>query len=165
MLEVVQLEGLQSNLHNVMTFLLLFKCRQIDAGEVESLFILLFGPGKELTWPDWADAKCNSLPLPRYRPGALYLGFHNVFHGHWSYLLLLTAQAYGSFSLLQPPNEVGESSIHGTFNEVKFCEHLQGSQGLLCPWPVLCHQCHWCSWGHMDTRSRPHSPEVLASIP
>lgn len=64
MLEVVQLEGLQSNLYNVMTFLLLFKCRQVDVGEVESLFILLFGPGKELTWPDWADAKRNSLPLP-----------------------------------------------------------------------------------------------------
>ena len=37
--EVVQLEELQSNLDNVMTFLLLFKCRQVDVGQMESLYI------------------------------------------------------------------------------------------------------------------------------
>ena len=39
---MVQLEELQSNLDNVMTFLLLLKCRQVDVGEMESLYITIW---------------------------------------------------------------------------------------------------------------------------
>ena len=58
---------------------------------------------------------------------------HSIFHRHSKDLQLLTAQVYGIFSLFCPPHEVGKELIHGPFLEAHLYEHLQGSQGLLCP--------------------------------
>ena len=90
--------------------------------------------------------------------------FLNVFFGPWNNFYLLTAQVHGAFPLLHPPEEVGEEFDRGLCLETKFYVYHQGSQWVLCPWHVLSHWCHQWAWGHMVHVSRPHVPEVLASI-
>ena len=76
----------------------------------------------------------------------------------------LTTQVEGRLSLLHPPKEVGEEVVQGLFLQAQVHKNLQWSQVLLCHWPGLSHWCHSWAWGPITAGSRPHAPEVLASI-
>ena len=80
--EVVQLEELQSNLDNVMTFLLLFKCRQVDMGEMESLYITIWPKKRanmarlgrcqmQFTFTSWIQSSCTIFRISQCFPWTL----------------------------------------------------------------------------------------------
>ena len=129
--EVVQPEELRGNLDNVLLFLLV-KCRDVDVGEKESPHVTHLaqerskhGQGGQMP----GGVHLHLLDTVQLHPAQ---DRHNIFHGHFNNFQLLTAQVYGSFPLLHPPDEVGEEIIQGPFLQTKFYEHLQGSHGLLC---------------------------------
>ena len=124
--EVVKSEELRGKLDNVLLFLL-FKGRQVDMGEKESLHITHLaqerskhGQGRQMP----GAINLHFLDTVQLHPTQDFL---NVFHGHCNDLQLLTAQVYGTFSLLHPPDKVDEEFIQVTFLEAKFYIHLQQS--------------------------------------
>ena len=161
--EVLQPEDLRGKLQKSLMVLFL-NSRPMNRGEKEPLNIAhpaqersKFGQGRQLL----GEIQFHLLDTVQLHYSENFL---NSFLGPWNNLYLLTAQVYGPLPLLHPPEEVGDKFSPGLFLKTKIYVHLQGSQRMLCPWHVLSHWCHQWTWGHMVLVSRPHVPEVLASI-
>ena len=130
-LEMVQLKKLRSKLDNFL--LLLLVGRYVSAGEMESLHVAhltqersKFGQGGQM--PNPIDLHLlDAVQLHHIQD------FHDIFHRHCKDGQLFTAEVYGSFSLLYPPEEVREEVIQGPFLQTKLYVYLQGSQGLVDP--------------------------------
>ena len=162
-LEVLQPEDLRGKLNKSLMVLFLSN-RPMNRGEKESLNIShlaqersKLGQGGQLL----GETQFYLLYTVQLHHTENFL---NIFLGPWNNFYLLTAQVHGAFPLLHPPEEVGEEFDRGLCLETKFYVYHQGSQWVLCPWHVLSHWCHQWAWGHMVHVSRPHVPEVLASI-
>ena len=124
--EVAQPQELRGNLDKVI-LLLLHEGSWVDGREAESLSF----PEEEQTWPAWAYARANS-----HSPGHIQLhhaqDLHSAIHGHRDSLHLLAAQVDGGFTLLHPPEDVGEEVVQSPFLQAKIYKNLQWSQVLLC---------------------------------
>ena len=129
--EVAQPPELGGDLHNVIVLLLL-EGGHVDVGETESL---------QVTHLTQERSECGQ---GGQTPGATHVHLLDTVQLHhiqdlrdtvWGYCRdheLLTAQMYGSFSLLHPPEKVGEEVIRGPFFQGKVCENPQWHQVLLC---------------------------------
>ena len=131
---MVQLEKLRGKLDNLLfLLLLLLKGRHVNAGEMQSLHVV------HLTQERSKLGQGGQMPNPIHLQllDAVQLhhiqDLHDIFHGHCKDGQLLTAEVYGSFSLLHPPEEVGEEVIQCPFLQAKLYVYLQGSQGLVDP--------------------------------
>ena len=131
---MVQLEKLRGKLDNLLfLLLLLLKGRHVNAGEMQSLHVA------HLTQERSKLGQGGQMPNPIHLQLLDAVQLHHIqdlrdiFHGHCKDGQLLTAEVYGSFSLLHPPEEVGEEVIQCPFLQAKLYVYLQGSQGLVGP--------------------------------
>ena len=131
---MVQLEKLRGKLDNLLfLLLLLLKGRHVNAGEMQSLHVVhltqersKLGQGGQMPNPIHLQL-LDTVQLHHIQD------LHDIFHGHCKDGQLLTAQVYGSFSLLHLSEEVGKEVIQGPFLQAKLYVYLQGSQGLVGP--------------------------------
>ena len=130
--EVVQPEELRENLDN-MLLLMLLKCRHEDEGQKQ--FLHVGHLAQERSKHGQGGQLPGAIHLDLLDTVQLHLSqdLHNIFHGHGRDAQLPAAQEYGIFSPLHPSAEVGEEGIQGPSLQGKIYEHLQGSQGPLCP--------------------------------
>ena len=127
--EVAQPQELRGNLDKVI-LLLLHEGSQVNGREAESLQIIHLSQerskrGQHGQMPGPIPTHLDTVQLHHAQD------LHSAVHGHRDSLQLLAAQVDGGFTLLQPPEDVGEEVVQGPFLQAKIYKNLQWSQVLL----------------------------------
>ena len=102
----------------------------------------------------WTDATADS-HSPRHIQLHHAQELHSAIHGHRDSLQLLAAQVDGGFTLLHPPEDVGEEVVQSPFLQAKPSVEPSAALWLSSAQPLV---------PFVSLSTRPHAPEVLASM-